>query len=118
MTVTSSSPGVNRLRTFETDEDEQLLVIAGRDEVDQRVIYRGEASGRFAIVPIEEIERNWDRPDHSEELDVDGLEIVGDSATVESRESSTLTLLQDETIIEQSAAPGVYGLMRIPFERK
>lgn len=107
---------MKRLRTFEIDEDEQLVVMAGSGEMDQRYIYRGAASGRFAIVPIEEIDRTWDRPDRSDDLDVSGLEVVGDSASVDPAEESTVTLLQDETVVEQSAAPGVYGLMRIPFE--
>lgn len=109
--------GMNRLRTFEIDEDEQLVVMAGRGEMDQRFIYRGSASGRFAIVPIEEIEADWQRPDYGDKLNVEGLEVVGDSATVDPGEQSTMTLLEDETIVEQSSTPGVYGLMRIPFKR-
>lgn len=107
---------MNRLRTFEIDEDEQLVVMAGRGEMDQRFIYRGPASGRFAIVPIEEIETSWQRPDHADKLDVEGLEVVGESATVDPGEQSTMTLLENETIVEQSSTPGVYGLMRISFE--
>lgn len=107
---------INRLRTFEIDEDEQLVVAAGRGEMDQRFIYRGSASGRYAIVPIEEIERTWDRPNYTDGLDASGLEVVGDSAAVDPGEKSTLTLLKDEKVVEQTASPGVYGLMRIPFE--
>ena len=109
------SQTANRLITFETDEDERLVVLAGQDEMDKRTIYSGSTSGRYAIVPISELE--YDRPDYATELDVADLEVLGDTATIEPGDSSTMTLLQEDELVVRGGDPGVYGLLRIPFER-
>lgn len=51
----------DRLRTFEGEPMNWLLIRAGNGEMDQRPIYRGPATGRHAIVPIDEIEQEWDQ---------------------------------------------------------
>ena len=109
---------VDRVRTFETSEEETLVISAGIDEMNYRTIFSGHLDGRFAVVPVDKIEDEWDRPGYGDDLDVDELEVVGSAARVEPRESSTVTLLQDDDVTVQHAAPGVYAMVRIPFEQK
>ena len=125
------------IKTFMVRADETLVVgteqVQGPGGTD---ILRLSRPGEYALVPtveilsqdqitqetkpvygIEEIEATWDRPDYSDELDTADLQVVGDSASVNPGEKSSLSLLKDEKVMEQTSKPGVYGLMRIPFER-
>lgn len=106
----------NSVRIFEADEDERVIMIAGRGEMDQRTIFSGHLDGRYAVVPIDELD--YARPDYSEEMDVADLEVLGQTTTIEPGELSTMTLLQNDEVVVRGGDPGIYGLLRIPFERE
>lgn len=105
----------NRVRTFEADEDEQVVMVAGTGEMNRRTIFSGHLDGRYAVVPIDELE--YDRPEYAEDLDIGDLEVLGRTATIEPADENTMTLLKDDEVIVRGSDPGVYGLLRIPFER-
>lgn len=106
---------LNRVRTFEADDDERVLMIAGRGEMDQRTIFSGHLEGRYAVVSIDELD--YEKPDYTEQLDVGDLEVLDQTTTIEPGELSTMTLLQDDELVVRGGDPGVYGLLRILFER-
>jgi len=115
MSETASS----RLRTFEVDDDETLVVMAGRDEVDNRIIYQGRSSGRYAIVPVEALAKppTWNQPDYGDKLDFDGMMFVGDAVRLHPSAPYSLLLMAEEKIVKRLTDPGVYHSLRIPFEQ-
>lgn len=116
-TDTKTTAELNRLITFELDADETLLVRAGRDEVNNRTIYQGQAGGRFAIVPVDELEEQARSSDGSSvELNLDGLQVVGDTVTLpETGEQNVGLHTRGEQIVRMDRA-GAYGLFWIPVE--
>lgn len=110
------SKATKELRSFEVGEDEELAIVAGSAFGEQRSIYADPEPGRYAIVPMDELE--YDRPDYAEELDIADLEVLGQTATIEPETTSTMTLIQDDELVVRGGDPGVYGLLRIPFERE
>lgn len=113
----SNSDDVPRLKSFETHESESLHVIAEVDGENIREIYHGQEPGHWAIVPVDDL-GDWESPGYAEELNAADLEVFGETVTVDPDESATMTLLQDGEMVVQSGFPGVYGLLRIPFERE
>lgn len=115
MTNTRSRTKPTRLITFEVDEDETLVMLAGRDEMDNRTIYQGQAGGRYAVVPVDDLARPAAQLDDVDvELQVDELEIVGRTATVPRSDESDVTLSVDGLEVASRTAAGVYGLLWIP----
>lgn len=104
------------LTSWNLHDEETMHVIAEVDGENVRTIYEGREPGQWALVPVEALE--YDRPDYAEEMDIADLELLGDTATIEPEESSTMTLLLDDQLVVRGADPGVYGLLRIPFERE
>lgn len=117
LTDTNATAGLNRLITFELDADETLLVRAGRDEMDNRVIYSGRAGGRYAIVPVDELEQQARASEGVPvELDVEGLQLVGDTVTLPRTGEQNVGLhTRGEQIVRMDRA-GAYGLLWIPVE--
>lgn len=109
----SRTKTTSRLITFEVEDDEVLLVRAGRDEMDNRTIFSGHAGGRYAIVPVDELTQRH-RDDVDAELLVEELEVVGSTATIEADGVSTATLAKDGLEVARNDASGVYGLLWIP----
>lgn len=93
-----------------------MHVIAEVDGENIRTIYEGREPGQWALVPVEALD--YDRPDYAEEMDVADLEILGQTATIKPGKEATMTLLQDDELVVRGGDPGVYGLLRIPFERE
>lgn len=70
------SQQLNRLITFEIDDEEVLVLMAGRDELDNRVIFHGPTEpGRYAIVPVDGLAEDDDRDQEDVDLLVDELEV-------------------------------------------
>lgn len=117
-TDTNATAGLNRLITFELDDDETLLVRAGRDELDNRTIYRGRVGGRFAIVPVEELTRGRATRfrDTERRLDLEHLGVVGEAVTTDGKEWVGLHAAGEP--VERMNRPGAYSLLWVPFERK
>lgn len=107
--------GLNRLITFELDADETLLVRAGRDEMDNRTIYRGDASGRYAIIPVDELGPTLDsNQDADIDVDLGQLQIVGDTIAIQDHTSTRAGLQVNGEPIVSRGSPGIYGLLYVP----
>jgi hypothetical protein len=114
---TTKTEGLNRLITFELDDDETLLVRAGRDEMDNRTIYRGCAGGRYAIVPVSELEASAHQAGNDElEFDIEGLQLVGESVMVPEEGAFWVGLHSGGRQVVRMDKPGAYGLLWIPGE--
>lgn len=112
----SQAKETNRLITFETDEDERLVVIAGRDEMDNRTIYSGSTAGRYAIVPVDELAGDHEGDEPAEDLRIEDLRIIGETATVEKTGEQRARLSLDGFEVASRDAAGVYGLLWVPSE--
>jgi hypothetical protein len=116
-----SEEGLSRLLTFETSEEEQLLVRAGVSEVENRVLYQGDVTGRYAVVPVDELVENEEDTEadvlgfDAEPL-VEDMQIVGDSARVGADGEEHVALYKGGEQIAEFDAKGAYGLLWIPYE--
>lgn len=115
--TTTTGTGLNRLITFEVDPDETLLIRAGRDEMDNRTIYQGLASGRYAVVPVDELQHQAQAENEGDiDLDVEGLQIAGNTVTVPEKGAMTVGLHAGNRQVVRMDRPGAYGLLWIPGE--
>ena len=106
----------NRLVTFETDEDERLVVIAGRDEMDNRTIYSGSTAGRYALVPVDDLAGGETDETPSQDLRIEVLRIIGETASVEETGGQRARLSVGGHEVASRDAAGVYGLLWVPSE--
>lgn len=51
--TSTSAEGSSRLMTFETGEEEQLLVRAGVSEVNSHMLYQCNVTDRYVVVPVD-----------------------------------------------------------------
>lgn len=117
----SSVDNPHRLRTFEVDDDETLVVLAGRGEMENRTIFQGRTSGRYAIVDVEELTASptWKQPEYIEELNLDDLSFVGDSFVLPPEASFSYAIIGEEgEVVTRLTDPGVYHSLRVPFGRQ
>lgn len=108
----------NRLITFETDEEEQLVVLAGRDQMDSRTIYSGSTSGRYAIVPVQELADTEAprREDVDEDLDLDEMQLVGDTIVIPENGAAEVGLHSQGEQVKRMDRAGAYAMLWVPFE--
>jgi len=105
---------LNRLITFELDEGEFLLIRAGRDELDNRTILRQRTQGRYAVVPVSELQREADSGEQDVDLDLEGMQIVDTAVTIPENGDSLVGLHhRGEQVVRMDRA-GAYGLFWIP----
>jgi len=117
----SSAEGLSRLLTFETSEEEQLLVRAGVSEMNNRVLYQGDVTGRYAVVPVDELVGGDDEPSDDvlgfdSEPVIEDMQIVGDAAHVGADGSEHVALYRGGEQIVEFDSKGAYGLLWIPYE--
>lgn len=114
-TTTTAEP--DRLITFDIDADETLLIRAGRGELDNRTIYQGWASGRYAVVPVDEL-----APLRTETFELVGepvveeLRVIGDTTMLPESGLGTVSLVRDGEQITNFTNRGVYGLLWLPYK--
>lgn len=114
----SRHDGARRLTSFEVAQEETLHVVTEADGEHYAEHYVGREPGQWALVPLDDIERSWSRVDYGDGLDVGDLEIVGDPVTINPESSEQVTMLDgDGELAGQRSTPGVYAMLRIPFER-
>lgn len=116
-TETTTTEKMNRLITFELDQDETLLVRAGRDEMDNRTIFQGKAGGRYAIVPVSDLtpvsrpENLIGSPRHED------IQVIGHTTTIpETDAGDVVGLWRNDECIADFDARGVYGLLWVPYD--
>lgn len=115
--TTTTGTELDRLITFDTDADETLVIRAGRDEMDNRTIFKGHASGRYAVVPVNEL-----APLRSEsyelvgEPQVEDLRIIGETTMLPESGLGTVSLVRDGEQISNFDNRGVYGLLWLPYK--
>ncbi|MFC3478740.1 hypothetical protein [Halobacterium litoreum] len=115
-----TATGLSRLVTFETSEREQLLIRAGFSEVENRVLYQGDVTGRYAVVPVDELVGDEDRGDDvlgfDAEPQVEEMQIIGDAAHVGADGSEHVALYRGGEQVAEFDSKGAYGLLWIPYE--
>lgn len=114
--TTTTSGGPNRLITFELDEDETLLVRAGRDEMDNRTIFQGSAGGRYAIVPVDELAPASEPGELLGDPRHGDIRIIGQTTSIpETEAGDTVEMRRNSDCIVDFDAKGAYGLLWIPY---
>lgn len=104
----------SRLVTFEADDDELLAVIAGRSETDSRTIYQGRTEGRYAIVPVDDLDAGRAEDVEPDELRLDEMQIAGDVVPIREIGEADVELRVDGEQVVRMDRPGAYGLLWIP----
>lgn len=116
----TATEGLSRLLTFETSEREQLLVRAGVSEVENRVLYQGDVTGRYAIVPVDELVADQEAGDEvlgfDTEPQIEEMQIVGETAHVAADGSEHVALYKGGEQIAEFDSKGAYGMLWVPYE--
>lgn len=112
--TTTTGNDLNRLITFELDKGEFLLIRAGRDELDNRTILRQQTQGRYAVVPVSELQREADSGDHDVDLNLEGMQIVDSAVTIADDGDSMVGLHHAGEQLVRMDRAGAYGLLWIP----
>lgn len=106
---------VREVRSFEIGSDEQFAIVAGSAFGEQRSIYVDPEPGRYAIVPIDDLNDNRRVEYEADELRFGDAETIG-AVLVEPGSDSPVTIMHGESIEEQRSTPGQYLTLRIPFK--
>lgn len=104
------------IRSIEVGDDDELAIVAGSD-AGQRTVHVKPEAGRYALVPVDALEPDWDRPDYSDELAVDDATVVS-SIELAPGDDSSLQLLKGNQIALRRSTPGVYLTLRLPYEKR
>lgn len=107
--------------TFDVSEREQLLIRAGVDEMENRTLFSGDVTGRYAVVPVDElVEAN--QPQNEEMIGFDSdplledMRIIGDSVRIPRDRAQHVALYKGGEQVVEFDSKGAYGLLWVPYE--
>lgn len=106
---------VREVRSFEIGEDEEFAIVAGSVFGEQRSIYADPEPGRYAIVPIDDLNDDRRIDYDAEELRYGDAEAVG-AVRIDPDSDDPVTIMHGETVETQRSTPGQYLTLRIPFQ--
>jgi hypothetical protein len=90
-----------------------LLVPAGVSEVENRILYQGDVTGWYAIVPVEGLVADEEAGDDvlgfDTESQLEEMQIVGEFAHVAADGGEHVTLYKDGEQIAEFGSKGAYG---------
>lgn len=113
---------LQRVITFELADREEMIILAGTGEFDQRIIKQtDELSGRFTVVAVDELLESGPvagRSEIAEEVtpDVANMRVIGDSAVLPASESGEVGLMVNGDQWTNMSAAGVHAHLWYPLK--
>ena len=105
---------VREVRSFEIGEEEEFAIVAGSAFGEERSIYADPEPGRYAIVPIDDLNDSRRVDYDADELRYENAEAVC-ALRVDPDSEEPVTVMRGETVEMQRTTPGQYLTLRFPF---